>query len=72
MSKLKCWKIYPGGTQSENGDMFTAIQRPFYTDKFLVTVGDRTKPKTIKRTWETSEEKAHKIVRKYMKDHDSC
>ena len=72
MKKLKCWKKSPSGNQSENGNMFTMISKPVYQDKYLVTVGDRTKPKTVKRSWKNTKEEANKKAQKYMEEHDSC
>ncbi len=51
-------KVGKSGNQYEEGERFTAISKPVYQEKYLVTVGDRTKPKSIKRYWVNTQKKS--------------
>jgi len=61
------WKKIGKGNQWHNGEVFTAISKPSYAKKYLVTTGDRTKPKSIKRKWVKTKVEANKIVSRYRK-----
>ena len=61
------WKKIGKGNQYEKGDLFTAISKPAYSDKYLVTTGNRTKSKSIKRSWTKTKADAQKRVVSYRK-----